>query len=65
MHKREWYSPRGRPKQEENIQMDLKETASEDMDWTNLAQDTDSWWAVANMAMNLQVTQNVRDFLTG
>jgi hypothetical protein len=25
------------------------------IDWINLAQDRDMWWALVNMAMNLQV----------
>ena len=25
------------------------------MDWIDLAQDTDRWWALVNMIMNLQV----------
>jgi len=27
----------------------------EGMDWTDLAQDRDRWWALANAVMNLQV----------
>jgi hypothetical protein len=26
-----------------------------DMDWIDLAQDKDRWWAVANAKMNLQI----------
>jgi len=32
------------------------------MDWVDLAQDTDRWWALVNMIMNLQVPQNVGNF---
>jgi hypothetical protein len=34
------------------------------MDWIDLAQDMDSWWALVNALMNLQVPQNVGNFLT-
>ena len=39
----------------ENIKMDLKEIGWEGMDWTNLAQDRDSSWAVVKMVVNLEV----------
>jgi len=28
------------------------------MDWIDLAQNTDRWWALVNAAMNLRVPQN-------
>ena len=34
--------------------MDLKETGL-CVEWIDLAQDRDKWWAVVNTAMNLQV----------
>jgi hypothetical protein len=34
----------------DNIKMDLRE-----MDWIDLAQDRDQWWALVNTIMNLQV----------
>jgi hypothetical protein len=34
------------------------------MDWIDLAEDRDSWWALVNALMNLQVQQNVGNFLT-
>jgi len=34
------------------------------MDWTDLAQDRDRRWAVANAVMNLQVPQNARNIST-
>jgi len=44
--------------------MDLNEVGYEGMGWTDLAQDTDRCVALVNAAMNLQVQQNVRNFLT-
>ena len=42
--------PLGRPRRrwEENIKMDLQELGCKDMDWTDLAQDRDKWWALVN-----------------
>ena len=34
------------------------------MDWIDLAQDKDRWWAVVNAVMNLWVPLNVGNFLT-
>jgi len=34
------------------------------MDWIDLTQDRDKWWAVVNVAMNHRVSQNARNFLT-
>jgi hypothetical protein len=34
------------------------------MDWIELAQDRDRWWAPVNTVMNLQVPQNEENFLT-
>ena len=49
--------PLGRPRHrwEDNINMDLKEVGSEVMDWIELAQDRDRWWALVNAVMNLWV----------
>jgi hypothetical protein len=38
----------------DNIKMDLQE-GGWGMDWIELAQDRDRWWAVANAVMNLRV----------
>ena len=35
------------------------------MGWIDLTQDMDRWWAVVNAVMNLQVSLNTGNFLTG
>jgi hypothetical protein len=35
------------------------------MNWTELAQDRDRWWALINTVMNLWFPQNVGNFMTG
>jgi hypothetical protein len=49
--------PLGRPRHRwvNNIQMDLRETGWDGMDWIVLAQDRDQWRAHVNTVMNLQV----------
>jgi hypothetical protein len=49
--------PLGRPRhrREDNIKMDLKEIGFGDVDWIDLAQDRDRWWALMNTVMNLRV----------
>jgi len=42
-----------RRKWEDNIKMDLQEFGCGGMDWIELAQDRDGWWAVVNAVMNL------------
>jgi len=45
---------------EDNIMMDLQEMRW-GMDWIELAQDRDRWWALVNAVMNLGVTKNAVD----
>jgi hypothetical protein len=40
---------------EHKVEMNLKETGWQDMDWIHLAQDRNKWQAVVNTVMNLQV----------
>jgi hypothetical protein len=48
---------RGRYRQrwEDNIKMDLQEVGCGDVDWTELAQDKDSWRTLVSTIMNLRV----------
>jgi hypothetical protein len=34
------------------------------VDWINLAQDRDRWWALVNKLMKLQIPQNAGNFMT-
>jgi hypothetical protein len=49
--------PLGRPRRRwgDSIKIELQEVGCESMDWIELAQGTDKWWAVVNSVMNLQV----------
>jgi hypothetical protein len=57
VEKPEGKSPLGRPsgRWEDNIKMDLQEVGYGVMDWNELAQDRDMWWALVNAVMNLRV----------
>jgi len=46
---------RPRRRWEDNIKVDFKEVGFGGMDWIKLAQDRDSWRALVNAVMNLQV----------
>ena len=56
MEKPEGKRPLGRPRLrcEDNIKMGLQEVRW-DMDWIELVQDRDRWWALVNAVMNLRV----------
>jgi hypothetical protein len=43
-------------KWEDYIKMDLQEVGCGGMDWIAMAQDTDRWWALANVLMNIRVS---------
>jgi hypothetical protein len=47
----------GRPRRRwvDNIRMDLREIGWDDVDWIDLAQDRDQWWALVSTVMNLRV----------
>ena len=50
-------SPLKRPRHrwEDNIKMDLQEVGYEGMNWLELAEDRDRWWALVDAVMNLRV----------
>ena len=66
MGKPEGKRPLRRPRRrwEDNIKMDLQEVGRGGMDWIDLAQDMDRWWALVNGVMNLRVPYNAGNFLT-
>jgi hypothetical protein len=41
------------------IRMDFREIGWGSVEWTQLAQDKDRWWALVNKAMNLRFWRHV------
>jgi hypothetical protein len=66
VRKPEGKKPLGRHslRREDNINVNFQEVGCEEMDWIDLAQDRDRWWALVNAVLKLQVPQNVGNFLT-
>jgi len=44
-----------RPRWEDDIKMDLQEVRCGGMDWGEMAQERDRWWALVNVVLNLRV----------
>jgi hypothetical protein len=40
---------------EDNIKVNLQEVGCRSVDWIDLAQDRDRWWALVNVVMNFRV----------
>jgi hypothetical protein len=49
--------PLGRPRHrwKDSTKTDLKEIGWQGVDWTDVAQDSDKWWAFVNKVMNFCV----------
>jgi hypothetical protein len=41
---------------DDNIKMDFQEAGCGGIDWIELAQDRDKWWALVNAVMNLRIS---------
>ena len=48
---------------ENNIKIDLQEMGCGNMDWIDLAEDWDRWWALVNAVMNLRGSVKCGEFL--
>ena len=49
---------------EDNIKMDLTETAMEGVNWMSVAQNRHNWRTLENTTTNLRIPQNARNFLS-
>jgi len=49
---------------EDNIRMDVMVIGWEGVDWIQLGQDSDQWWALVNTVVYLLVLLKARNFLT-
>jgi hypothetical protein len=49
--------PLGRPRRRwlENVKIDLREIGWNGVDWSDMPQDRDQWWALVNTVLNLRV----------
>ena len=50
-----WTFGRPRHRWEDNMEMDLQEEGLGGMDWIDLDQDRDRWWALVKAILNLRV----------
>jgi hypothetical protein len=53
---------RSRYRWEDDIKMDLQEVGCGYMDWIELAEDMDRFWALVNAVMNFRVPLNAGNF---
>ena len=66
VRKTEGRRPLGRPsgRWEDNITMDLQEVGCEGMDWIDVAQYRDRWWALVHAVKNFRAPLHVGNFFT-
>jgi hypothetical protein len=57
VRKPEGKKPLGKPRCQwgDNIKLDIQEVGCWGMDWIQLAEDRDRWWALVSAVMNLRV----------